>query len=407
VPATPPPPTRTTALARLAPPDRTGRLALSISCGLLTALLGIVAAVCAGLSLLAPLILHPGWALVSAVLAVGLGLPYIATILWVDRNEQEPWWLLLTAWAWGAVMATGLSMLVNTTFGAVALGVVGDAALAGQLTASLSAPVIEEITKGAALAVLYLFFRHHFDNVLDGLVYGAMVGMGFAMVENFVYYMSPFMSTSPTATQDWVQLVLLRGVITAFGTHWCFTALTGAGFGLFRVLRHGALRWLVLPAALGVSMFAHFAWNTFTGFFIVVPESLLLTYAVSIPLAVVVLQLPFVAILGITTLLTLRHEGVLIRRYLGEERKGIVLPGEIERLVPARRRLFHALALLGRGRLGDWWRRRRRDRLLITLAFERWHMDKEEEAGHADEAGLHARRVVEIRRRLRASPPPS
>ena len=77
--------------------------------------------------------------------------------------------------------------------------------------------------------------------------------------------------------------------------------------------------------------------------------------------------------------------------------------GEIDRLVPARRRLAHALVLLSRGQGREWARVRRRNRLLIQLAFERWHMDREELAGLEVQAGVHARRVTELRKRIRAT----
>lgn len=395
--------TRTEMLGRIAPADPRARTTMLVSCGVLVGLVAVFMALCAGLNVLVPLLIVPGWTVASGALAVGLAIPHVLIILWLDRNEQEPWWLLTTAWGWGAIMATGMSLIANTTFGLVAMGAVSDPGLAGQLTASFSAPPAEEITKGVALALIYLFFRKDFDNVLDGIIYGALVGVGFAMFENFIYYTTPFIEGRETAASDWVELVLLRGILTGMGTHWCFTALTGAGFGLFRVMRTGYLRWLMPVGGLILAIFAHFSWNTFTGLFVIDPDDKLLTYIVSIPLAVLVLQLPFVLLVGGVVALSWWHENVLIRRYLGEERRSVVLDGEIERLVPARRRLAHALVLLSRGQVGEWLRIRRRNRLLIQLAFERWHMDKEDLAGSDIEAGVHARRVTELRGRIRAT----
>jgi RsiW-degrading membrane proteinase PrsW (M82 family) len=388
----------------VAPPDPTGRIALAASCGVLVLFVGAFMAVCAGLNVLVPFIVQPGWTLASLIVAVSFGLPHIAIILWLDRNEGEPPLLLASAWLWGAVMATGMSMIVNTTFGGLAASLVGDADIAGQLTASFSAPPVEEFTKGAAVHLIYLFFRRNFDNVLDGIVYGALVGMGFAMFENFVYYMGPFLEESPTAVSDWFQLVFLRGIVTGVGTHWCFTALTGAGFGLLRVQRSGCLRYAWPVVGVLLAMFAHFVWNTFTGLFIIDPNDTLLTLLVSVPIAVVFLQAPFVLLVIIVASLTLWHEAVLIRKYLSEERNSVVMPGEIERLVPARRRFFHNVMLLLTFRFSEWWTTIRRNRLLVQLAFARWHMDKEEEAGVDIEAGWHARRVMEIRKLLKLVP---
>jgi len=399
--------TRTRILARAAPRDRTGRIAAMVSCGVLIAIFALFGLLCAGMNVLVPLALSPFWTLASALVAVGFGLPHLVIILWLDRNEQEPWWVLLMAFLWGAVMATGLSIVGNTLFGLVATGIVGDPVIGNVLTASLSAPPVEELTKGAAVAAIYLFFRRDLDNVLDGIIYGAVVGMGFAMMENFVYYTGPFMSDSPTAVQDWFELVFLRGIVTGVGTHWCFTALTGAGFGLMRVWRQGCLRYAAPVVGLILAMFAHFAWNTFAGLFVIDPDDTLLTLLVSIPIAVVFLQVPFIVLVGSIVIFVWSHEAALIRRYLGEERKSVVLPGEIDRLVPARKRFFRGLYLLFTLQLGTWWHSRRRNKLLIQLAFERWHMDKEEELGADEEAGEHARRVVDLRRRLREVGPVS
>ena len=39
---------------------------------------------------------------------------YVALIYWVDRYEKEPWWLLATAFLWGAIPAALLALLFNT-----------------------------------------------------------------------------------------------------------------------------------------------------------------------------------------------------------------------------------------------------------------------------------------------------
>lgn len=395
---------RTDILARLPPVPRHERTAVMISCGLLVLLFGLFGVLCIGVQVVFSFALSPAWALASLIFAVALGLPHVGVILWLDRNEPEPWWLLIMAWAWGAILATGLSVVVNTLFGGLAQSVFGDPALSAQLTASLSAPLVEELTKGAALVVLYLFFRSHFDNVLDGIVYGAMVGMGFAMIENFIYYMGPILEGADDAAVGWASLVVLRGVITGVGTHWCFTAITGAGFGLHRVMRRGWLRTIVPVLGLSFAIFAHFAWNTFTALFIVFPDDVLLTFFVSIPLAVIVIQVPFVLIVLTVATLSSWHEGVLIQRYLHNERQGVVHRGELARLFPPRRRLAHAALLLLQGRVGRWWRFRRRNRLLVQLAFELWHLDKEDVEDGEEHASTHARRVVDLRRRLRAIP---
>ena len=89
----------------------------------------------------------------------------IAILWYLDRRERETPWLFAAAFFWGAVIATALALPFNTAFGAVvdawlaqnpmlaeALG--PDAAT--MISAPISAPIVEEITK--ALGVLLLFW---------------------------------------------------------------------------------------------------------------------------------------------------------------------------------------------------------------------------------------------------------
>lgn len=387
---------RTTELAKIVVPPRHGRTAFLASCAVLVFLVAPLMLLCAGVELLAAFVMKPDVATVAAFTATTFALPYLFVILWLDRNEQEPLPLIVSALAWGAIVATGLSGIANTLFGAVSGAVTGDALVAGQLTASISAPLVEEITKGCALVAFYLFFRQHFDNVLDGVIYGALVGLGFAAFENFTYYVSA------DNIGGVLFLTLLRGVITSAGTHMCFTAMTGAGLGLFRVLRGGVLRWLLPPLGLMLAMFIHFSWNTFAQFFVWEGATLLEAVVISYPLAVAFLQVPFVVLALSIASLSLWHERKIIERFLAGEQESVVFPGEVSRLVPARRRALHTLRLLVTLRLGEWWITRRRNVRLVRLAFEKWHMDRELAADSPIEGREHAVRVRALRRELEA-----
>lgn len=397
-----PKPSRTVLLSKLTPPPtRSGRLAFLLSCGLLVAFAGIFTLMCAGLVVLGNLAIHPGIALVSMFTAVACATPYFFAILWLDRNDPEPPHLIASAFLWGAILATGLSGIFNDLFGMVALAIVGNEAVASQLTASFSAPLIEEGTKGLALFTLYLFFRRDFDNILDGVFYGAMVGLGFAVFENFVYY-----ANSDTLGQV-LLMTMLRGIITGLGTHVSFTAITGASVGMFRVLRRGVLRWFLPPLGLLGAMIAHFSWNTFAQLFSWEDQSWFGFLFVSMPLAVTFLQAPFYLMMLLVSALSLRHERQMIERYLGSEKAPVLLDGELARLVPARWRTWHALKLLSTLQVREWWITRQRNVRLVRLAFEKWHMDQEAIGGDDLEGRAHALAVLALRRELEALKLPS
>ncbi|MFO7664969.1 MAG: PrsW family glutamic-type intramembrane protease, partial [Chloroflexota bacterium] len=104
---------------------------------------------------------------------------YVWLIYWVDHYEKEPWWLLAAAFVWGAVPAALLAVVSNFLFSAP-FYLLLDTNAADLFSSSLVAPMVEEIAKGLILLVILFLWRHELDSPLDGIIYGAMVGMGFA-----------------------------------------------------------------------------------------------------------------------------------------------------------------------------------------------------------------------------------
>ncbi len=169
---------------------------------------------------------------------------YVTILWWLDKYEKEPWGLFLAAFAYGCVPAVILSLIFEVAV-----------ETSGVLDMLIIAPVIEEYAKGMAVLLIFLLWRREFDGVLDGIIYGAVVGFGFAMVENFLYFLD--------AGGD-IVVVLLRTV--PFGlNHAFFTAFTGAGLGLARQSRHRWLWVLLFPLSLGVAIAFHALHNYSVG----------------------------------------------------------------------------------------------------------------------------------------------
>jgi len=348
---------------------------------------------CSGLVLFTEAMVRPATLALCVLLATATAVPYGALLLWLDRNEREPWWLLLGAFLWGATVATTYASIVNSLTAFVGGWVLQDEALGNMAMASISAPISEEITKGMAVVGLLLLFRRELDNILDGLVYGAVVGLGFAWFENITYYLA-------VANEGFIEVFFNafgRGVLNGLSGHPTFTALTGLAVGLIRVQRRGTVRWLWLPLGLGLAMFSHFVWNTFAGLFFISEDSLVANHLVSWPLAVVVLQLPFVLLLGLVLWFVWRHEDAIIVGSLLGEPSDVVKEGEAEALVPARKRAGRGWDLLQRSGFAAYRRQRKLERLQIDLAFARWHHSEEGE-GSLDEDPTLQR----LRERIRA-----
>jgi RsiW-degrading membrane proteinase PrsW (M82 family) len=177
--------------------------------------------------------------------AIVLGLVPIAIVgpvlVWLDRVEPEPWSARVHAFLWGAFVATAVSGVVNEIVGA---GFGFGASLV------ISAPVIEEIMK--AIGIGYAVRRKELDGVMDGVVYAGWTALGFAVVENFLYF--------GLAEQEGQLLLVfvLRALLTPFA-HPLFTAWTGIAIG--RAVARGAP---LFPSALGglaLAILCHAAWN--------------------------------------------------------------------------------------------------------------------------------------------------
>jgi len=264
----------------------------------------------------------------SAVV-VGLALALLpvllvgAAFLWLDRFEAEPPGLLLLALGWGGGVATAVALAVNSeasllldapgTPGPVSLGVV--------------APVTEEVAKALGVVAVLVLRRREFDGVVDGVVYAGVVGIGFAFVENVLYFSGALVAGG---TSQLAVTFVLRAVVSPFA-HPLFTVAVGIGIGL-AVSRTGGARWLLPVAGFLVAVVLHSLWN-------------LSTFApLGFPAVYLVLQVPVFAGVVAIAVLARRREGRVLRAQLDTyARAGWVTPAEAAMVasLPERRRARH------------------------------------------------------------------
>ncbi|MDY7078922.1 MAG: PrsW family intramembrane metalloprotease [Chloroflexota bacterium] len=163
------------------------------------------------------------------ILIVGI-LPmvtYALILWWFDRYEKEPLGLLIAAFLWGAVPAIIFSLVAELVLD-IPISYFVEPVTASLIGATVVAPIAEEIFKGLALVFLLLFFRKEIDSPLDGIIYGGLVGFGFATVENVFYFASEFVESGLAGV---VLLTIFRAFL--FGlNHALFTGLTGLGLAL-------------------------------------------------------------------------------------------------------------------------------------------------------------------------------
>lgn len=194
--------------------------------------------------------------------------PIVGCYLWLDRYEPEPRSLLVAALAWGAFAATSLGLVLSLA-GAHWLYA------SATTSATLVAPVAEEASKGLFLLLLLWWRRDEIDGILDGIVYAGLVGLGFAFVENLLYFdaAADGVFGGPEGAQSLTATFVGRALMSPFA-HPLFTTFLGIGVGISVGSRSRAVRWLAPLAGYVTAVALHAVWNAsndgmFGGFFFV------------------------------------------------------------------------------------------------------------------------------------------
>jgi protease PrsW len=193
-------------------------------------------------------------ALLLALLPVPL---LVAVVLLLDRLEPEPRGNLVLCFAWGAGVAALLAAIINTA-GLLFITQPELGQSNGEfISATFGAPLVEEPLKGAVLFWLLWRRRQEFDGPTDGIMYAAMVGLGFAMMENIGYYISALVQPVVGGAQLLGYTFVFRGLLSPFA-HPSFTAMTGIGVAY--AATHHRAGWAAVAGLLG-AMTLHGLWN--------------------------------------------------------------------------------------------------------------------------------------------------
>jgi RsiW-degrading membrane proteinase PrsW (M82 family) len=182
----------------------------------------------------------------------------VALVLWLDRLEPEPRGALVFAFAWGAGIAALFALIINTA----GLEYVTQPALGAStgeyVSATFGAPFVEETLKGLVLVILLRLRRTEFDGPTDGVIYAAMVGLGFAMVENVGYYINALVTPQQGGIALLGYTFVLRGLLSPL-LHPIFTSMTGLGVAYAASRRSGG-GWAIAVGWLA-AMLLHGIWN--------------------------------------------------------------------------------------------------------------------------------------------------
>jgi RsiW-degrading membrane proteinase PrsW (M82 family) len=186
--------------------------------------------------------------LFAILLAVGLPGFFLAVIYTLDLYASRTFRLVMVCFAWGAVGAFGIAYVVNSLL---------TPPLARLLSVDprwlmvvLIAPVVEEIAKSGSL--VYVSRRSAFTYFVDGAIYGFAAGIGFSIIENFLYLSrAPELGPALAATRAF-STCLMHG--TAAG-------LVGVAVGRFRFQRRSGQS-LALAGGWAVAILLHALFNS-------------------------------------------------------------------------------------------------------------------------------------------------
>ncbi len=276
----------------------------------------------------------PGAWMLSLVLLAITAFPVALLIYRFDQFEPEPASMIAIAVVWGGVIAITFAAFSNGYFLTFLQNVMDPDSFAAWGPA-IVAPLNEELYKGAGLVMIFLLARHEFDGLMDGLIYGAMIGLGFQVVENIQYFLAAAAGSSGNELGAVVGTFFVRVGLAGAYSHMLFSGLMGFGFAYLvtqkQVPRGRRVAVAVLFALLAWA--AHFVWNS--------PwlESLMARDSGSFALALIIKGLPFLMFLLILALVARRRERQAFDSLIASEVGSDVLSeGEIEVLRSGRRR---------------------------------------------------------------------
>lgn len=229
-----------------------------------------------------------------------------AVVYWLDRYEKEPRLLLGAVFFWGAVVAVIGALVAQRVLAGAVTAATGSERAADVAGSTLFAPITEESLKGIAILAVFLVLRREFDSMLDGIVYAAIVALGFAATENVFYLYGEF---TEQGMEGLLSLFVVR-VVLGIWNHPFYTVWIGIGLALSRLSPNLLVRWLAPPLGWAMALGFHSLHNT------------LATFAESAPgLGLVMFLVDWCGWLSISVLIlvSIYREGRLLGTHLAEE----------------------------------------------------------------------------------------
>ncbi len=304
----------------------------------------------------------------GAFWAMWTALAWSALFIWLDRFRASSPLVWLLTFGWGACASTWISIYVNSWAGEMMATTEADA-FAGSRPAIFSAPFVEEVSKATILMLLVILWRNKMVSRLSMVALAGLSAVGFAFVENIIYYARIWMQATnditvanPEATL--LQLVMLRGIYTSFG-HPLFTMMTASGLVIGLSARSKIVRVLAPVGGFMMACAGHMLFNGLAS--TNASENLKVPYYFALGLVGIIVVSLIVSVIG---------NGQLIKERLSDyQRAGWLSERDVEVFGGPLRRIKLIVFAMARGPK-TWWRTTKLLRRVTELAYLRNQMTR-------------------------------
>ena len=199
-------------------------------------------------------------ALISGAIAFGLlAVAYLWFIHYEDRYTTVPPKLAAAGFVWGAVAAIGAFALLGNDAVMNLYAKTFGASFAFDWGAALTAPVNEELAKGAGMLLLLTLAPRLIRSPFDGLVVGALVGLGFQISEDISYAFIGAANAFGDLGAAWTTII--ARTLASIPSHWMFSGIFGAGLVWFIGRPEVPARKGLGAALMLTAMLMHGLWN--------------------------------------------------------------------------------------------------------------------------------------------------
>lgn len=189
-----------------------------------------------------------------------ISIPFSFLILYLlrllDTYEKEDWSHIIFAFIWGALGATFFSLIANELNTAISSFICGQTF--GNICGTVvSAPIFEELFKLLAIVIILLFLRTKFNSPIDGMVYAASAGLGFKLVEDYIYIAN---GIAKAGLGGGFFVMFFRWVF-GFILHSLMTSFVGFSIGFATLTKDYLKKILYVTGGYLLSSGSHFLWN--------------------------------------------------------------------------------------------------------------------------------------------------